>query len=53
MRQSRTDAGQGPSGALTTGEKEEFAQLRREVRQLRMEREILKNAAAFFAKEST
>ncbi|WZX23409.1 IS3 family transposase [Myxococcus stipitatus] len=45
MRQSRTDAGQGPSGALTTGEKEELAQLRREVRQLRMEREILKNAA--------
>ncbi|WXH29848.1 Insertion element IS6110 uncharacterized 12.0 kDa protein [Myxococcus stipitatus] len=53
VRQSRTDAGQGPSGALTTGEKEELAQLRREVRQLRMEREILKNAAAFFAKEST
>ncbi|WZX21030.1 transposase [Myxococcus stipitatus] len=38
MRQSRTDAGQGPSGALTTGEKEELAQLRREVRQLRVER---------------
>ncbi|MBU8900996.1 transposase [Corallococcus sp. M34] len=53
VKQSRTDAGQGPSEALTTGEKEELAQLRREVRQLRMEREILKNAASFFAKEST
>ncbi|RYZ38733.1 MAG: hypothetical protein EOO71_22740 [Myxococcaceae bacterium] len=31
---------------LALGEKEELAQLRREVRQLRMERERLKNAAA-------
>lgn len=53
VRQARTDVGQGSPGALTTGEKEELTQLRREVRQLRMEREILKNAAAFFAKEST
>lgn len=53
VRQARADAGQGPSGVLTTGVKEELTQLRREVRQLRMEREILKNAAAFFAREST
>jgi transposase len=33
-------------------EKEELYRLRREVKQLRMEREILKKAAAFFAKES-
>ena len=33
-------------------EKEELYQLRKEVKQLRMEREILKKAAAFFAKES-
>ena len=37
---------------LTTAEREELAQLRKENRQLRLEREILKNAAAFFAKES-
>lgn len=53
VRQARVDAGRGPTGALTTSEKEELSQLRREVRQLRMEREILKNAAAFFAREST
>ena len=35
-----------------TAEKEELTRLRRENRELRMEREILKKAAAFFAKES-
>jgi transposase len=52
VRQSQIDAGEGPKGALTTAEKQELAELRREVKQLRMEREILKKAAAFFAKES-
>jgi len=33
-------------------EKEELFRLRKEVKKLRMEREILKKAAAFFAKES-
>ena len=42
----------GAIGALTTDEREELAQLRREVRTLRMERDILKKATAFFAKES-
>jgi transposase-like protein len=37
---------------LTTAEKEELSHLRREVKVLRMEREILKRAATFFAKES-
>jgi transposase len=36
---------------LTTAEREELTRLRKENRQLRLEREILKNAAAFFAKE--
>jgi transposase len=52
VRQAKIDKGHGPAGALTTDEKEELARLRREVRTLRMEREILKKAAAFFAKES-
>jgi len=34
-----------------TPEKEELYRLHKEVKQLRMEREILKKAAAFFAKE--
>jgi len=33
-------------------EKEELDRLRKEVKKLRMEREILKKAAAFFANES-
>jgi transposase len=38
--------------ALAPHEREELRHLRREVRTLRQEREILKKAAAFFAKES-
>jgi transposase len=38
---------------LTTAEREEFAALKREVKTLRMERDILKKATAFFAKETT
>ena len=45
VRQAKADAGQGPSGALASSEKEELARLRRESPQLRMEREILKNAS--------
>ena len=51
-RQAAVDEGKGPPGALTTAEKEELSHLRREVKVLRMEREILKRAATFFAKES-
>jgi transposase len=40
------------SDALTTDERTELTQLRREVRRLREEREILKKATAFFAKQS-
>ena len=41
-----------PGKGHMTPEKEELHRLRKEVKQLRMEREILKKAAAFFAKES-
>ena len=39
------------TGALSSGERRELEQLRRENRTLRMERDILKKAAAFFAKD--
>lgn len=53
VKQATVDAGGGGTGALTTAEREELAALRREVRTLRQEREILKKATAFFAKEGT
>ena len=50
VQRTRANRTRGRTG-LTTAEREELAQLRKENRQLRLEREILKNAAAFFAKE--
>lgn len=47
-RDLEDDAG----GADQKGLQEELSRLRRENKRLRMEREILKKAAAFFAKES-
>lgn len=52
VRQAAVDAGEGPPDALTTTEREELARLRRENKRLRQERDILKAAATFFAKES-
>ena len=52
VQQADIDQGKGPEGALTTTEKEELTKLRRENRTLRMERDLLKKWAAFFAKES-
>jgi transposase-like protein len=53
VKRADIDSGQGPPGALTTAEREELTRLRRENKRLQMEREILKKAAAFFAKENT
>jgi transposase len=48
-----TPRGTSPSaGMLSFEEREELGRLRREVQTLRMERDILKKATAFFAKES-
>lgn len=53
VKQAEIDAGRGPAGALSSAEREELRTLRREARQLRMERDFLKKAAAFFAKDSS
>lgn len=51
QRQAELDAGKGPAGALTSDERAEFTRLRRENRTLQMERDFLKKAASFFARE--
>ncbi len=50
IKQSEIDNGERQG--LTTDEREELTKLRREVKVLQQEREILKKAAAFFARES-
>ena len=51
VKQADLDDGVRSDG-LTTEERAELRRLRREVKQLRLEREILKKAAAWFARES-
>ncbi len=52
VKRADIDAGKGPPDALTTAEREEMVRLRRELKRVTMERDILKAAATYFAKES-
>jgi transposase-like protein len=52
VKRAEADAGRGPPGALTTAERTELIELRKRLKRAEMERDILKKATAFFAKES-
>jgi transposase len=51
IKQADIDSGRRTDG-LTTAEREELARLRRENKQLLIERDILSKAAAWFARET-
>ena len=53
VKQAEIDQRQDPEGPLTSEERAELKRLRRENRELQMERSFLKKTAAFFARESS
>jgi len=52
VKQAGVDMKKDPTGELTTDERRELAQLRRDKKRLEQENAFLKKASAFFAKES-
>ena len=49
---AQADIDEGHREGISTGERSELAELRREKRRLELENEILKRAAAYFAREN-
>ena len=52
VKQAETDKAKDPNGPLTSAERAEITRLRRELKRVTMERDFLKRAAAYFAKET-
>jgi len=52
VAQANIDEGKGPEGTWTTAEKDEMRALKRQLKLVTMERDFLKKAAAYFAKET-
>ncbi len=53
VKQSQIDHQSDPAGQLTSAERKELIALRRDLKRVQMERDFLKKAATFFAKESS
>jgi transposase-like protein len=52
VRRAEADESKGTPSTLTTAERSELLELRKRVKRAEMERDILKKAVAFFAKEN-
>jgi transposase len=53
VRQAEIDQQPNPTGELTSSERKELSELRRELKRVQMERDFLKKVSTFFAKESS
>jgi transposase len=53
IKQAQIDQHRNPQDPLTSSERQQFNELRRELKRVQMERDFLKKAAAFFAKDSS
>jgi transposase len=53
VKQAQVDSQTEPQGQLTTPERKELNELRRDLKRTQMERDFLKKAATFFARESS
>jgi transposase len=53
FKQAQADRQSDPQGQLTSTERKELNELRRELKRVQMERDFLKKVSTFFAKESS